>query len=129
MAGDLYVYLYVEPDKVFIREKMNILSEIKISYLQAILGCTVSIDTVDGKKDLSIPPGTQPKTILTLDNLGVPKLGNDAIRGDHLITVNVDIPTRITSEERELLEKLAVIKGQTHGKGGIEGFLGSLFNK
>ena len=129
VAGDLYVYLYVESDKVFTREKMNILSEIKISYLQAILGCTVSVDTVDGKKDLSIPSGTQPRTILTLDNLGVPKLGNDAIRGDHLITVNVDIPTRINSEERELLEKLAVIKCQTHGKGGIEGFLGSLFNK
>nr|MDJ0730545.1 molecular chaperone DnaJ [Crocosphaera sp.] len=128
-AGDLYVYLYVEPDKVFTRDKMNILSEITISYLQAILGCTVIVDTVDGEQELTIPAGTQPNTVLTLENLGVPKLGNDAIRGDHLITVKVDIPTRINAEERELLEKLAHIKGQSHGKGGLEGFLGSLFHK
>ena len=127
--GDLYVYLYVEPDKVFTRDKMNILSEITISYLQAILGCTVTVDTVDGEQELTIPAGTQPNTVLTLENLGVPKLGNDAIRGDHLITVKVDIPTRINAEERELLEKLAHIKGQSHGKGGLEGFLGSLFHK
>ncbi|MEL4897549.1 molecular chaperone DnaJ [Crocosphaera sp. Alani8] len=127
--GDLYVYLYVEPDKVFTRDKMNILSEITISYLQAILGCTVTIDTVDGEQELTIPAGTQPNTVLTLENLGVPKLGNDAIRGDHLITVIVDIPTRINAEERELLEQLAHIKGQSHGKGGLEAFLGSLFQK
>ena len=127
--GDLYVYLYVEVDKVFTRDKMNILSEITISYLQAILGCTVAVDTVDGEQELSIPAGTQPNTILTLENLGVPKLGNDAIRGDHLITVKVDIPTRINAEERDLLEKIAHIKGQRHGKGGLEGFLGSLFHK
>ncbi len=127
--GDLYVYLYVEPDKVFTRDKMNILSEITISYLQAILGCTVTVDTVDGEQELTIPAGTQPNTVLTLENLGVPKLGNDAIRGDHLITVKVDIPTRINAEERELLEQLAHIKGQSHGKGGLEGFLGSLFHK
>ncbi len=112
-AGDLYVYLYVEPDKVFTRDKMNILSEITISYLQAILGCTVIVDTVDGEQELTIPAGTQPNTVLTLENLGVPKLGNDAIRGDHLITVKVDIPTRINAEERDLLEKLAHIKGQS----------------
>ena len=128
-SGDLYVYLYVEPDKVFTRDKMNILSEITISYLQAILGCTVGVNTVDGEQELSIPPGTQPNTVLTLENLGVPKLGNDAIRGDHLITVKVDIPTHINAEERELLEQLAHIKGQSHGKGGLEGFLGSLFHR
>ncbi len=127
--GDLYVYLFVEADKEFTREGMNIHSEITISYLQAILGCTLKINTVDGPQELEIPAGTQPNTELMLEDRGVPKLGNPAIRGDHLITVKISIPTRINTEERELLEKLAHIKGQSHGKGGLEGFLGSLFHK
>lgn len=129
VAGDLYVYLFVEPDKEFTREGINIRSEITISYLQAILGCRLEINTVDGKEELTIPAGTQPDTILTLENKGVPRLGNAVSRGDHLITVKVAIPTRINTEERELLEKLAKIKGEHTGKGGLEGFLGGLFHK
>ena len=66
---------------------------------------------------------------MTLENHGVPRLGNPVSRGDHLITISIDIPTRITPEERELLEKLAKIRGDRTGKGGIEGFLGNLFHK
>ncbi|HEY9905418.1 MAG TPA: molecular chaperone DnaJ [Candidatus Sericytochromatia bacterium] len=125
--GDLYVYLFVEEDAEFQRDGINILSEIKLSYLQAILGCRLEVNTVDGPVELTIPPGTQPSTVLTLENHGVPKLGNPVSRGDHLITILIDIPTRITAEERELLEKLAKIKGDRTGKGGLEGFLGGLF--
>jgi molecular chaperone DnaJ len=125
--GDLYVYLFVEEDAEFHRDGINVLSEIKISYLQAILGCRLEVNTVDGPVELTIPPGTQPATVLTLENHGVPKLGNPVSRGDHLITILIDIPTRITAEERELLEKLAKIKGDRTGKGGLEGFLGGLF--
>jgi molecular chaperone DnaJ len=127
--GDLYVYLFVEPDEVFRRDGINIESEISISYLQAILGCVLKVKTVDGLEDLTIPPGTQPNTVLTLENRGVPKLGNPVARGDHLITVKLQIPTRISGEERELLEKLAKIRGEHHGKGGLEGFLGGFFHK
>ena len=125
--GDLYVYLFIEEDSEFQRDGINILSDLKISYLQAILGCRLEVNTVDGPVELTIPPGTQPNTVLTLENHGVPKLGNPVSRGDHLITILIDIPTRITAEERELLEKLAKIKGERIGKGGIEGFLGGLF--
>jgi molecular chaperone DnaJ len=127
--GDLYVYLYVESDKEFQREGINILSEITISYLQAILGCRINVNTVDGLQELTIPAGLQPNTVLKLENQGVPKLGNPVSRGDHLITVKVEIPTKINAEERELLEKLAKIKGDSTGKGGLEGFLGNLFHK
>ncbi len=125
--GDLYVYLFVEPDPEFQREGNNILSRLKISYLQAILGCRVMVSTVDGEAELTIPPGTQPGTILTLEGHGVPRVGNPVARGDHLITVEVEIPTRINHEERELLEKLAKIRGERLGKGGLENFLGGLF--
>ncbi|XFA73557.1 molecular chaperone DnaJ [Thermosynechococcaceae cyanobacterium Okahandja] len=126
-AGDLYVYLYVEADPEFQREGNNILSRLKISYLQAILGCRVMVNTVDGEAELTIPAGTQPGTVLTLEGHGVPRVGNPVARGDHLITVDVEIPTRINHEERELLEKLAKIRGERLGKGGLENFLGGLF--
>ncbi|HLO87376.1 MAG TPA: molecular chaperone DnaJ [Nostocaceae cyanobacterium] len=125
--GDLYVYLFVNEDEEFHREGISILSEIKISYLQAILGCRLEVNTVDGPVELLIPPGTQPNTVMKLENRGVPRLGNPVSRGDHMLTVLIDIPTKITLEERELLEKLAKIKGDRTGKGGLEGFLGNLF--
>ncbi|MCS6815219.1 MAG: molecular chaperone DnaJ [Cyanobacteria bacterium] len=125
--GDLYVYLFVNEDPEFQRDGTNILSEVKISYLQAILGCRLDVATVDGLAELTIPPGTQPNTVLMLEGRGVPRLGNPVSRGDHLITVQVDIPTRISTEERELLEKLAKVRGDRVGKGGIEGFLGKVF--
>lgn len=125
--GDLYVYLFVKEDSEFHREGINILSQIKISYLQAILGSEIAVNTVDGEEALHVPAGTQPGTILRLEGKGVPRLGNSVSRGDHLITVQVDIPGRVSAEERELLEKLAKIRGDRVGKGGIEGFLGKVF--
>ena len=125
--GDLYVYLFVEEDRKFKREDINILSEVSISYLQAILGCTLQVDTVDGTEDVTIPPGTQPNTVLTLESKGVPKLGNPVARGDHLLTVKVKIPTRIAKEEQEILLKLAEIRQDNVDKGGFDKFLGGLF--
>ena len=127
--GDLYVYLFVESDREFTREGINIRSEITVSYLQAILGCNLQVSTVDGEEELTIPAGTQPNTVLTLENKGVPKLGNPVSRGNHLIKVKVDIPTKVNSQERELLEKLAAVRGEATGKGNKEGFLGGLFQK
>jgi molecular chaperone DnaJ len=91
------------------------------------LGCRTEVETVDGPQELVVPAGTQPGTVLTLENQGVPKLGNPVSRGDHLITIQVDIPTKISPEERELLEKLAKLRGDRIGKGGIEGFFGKVF--
>ena len=56
---------------------------------------------MDGPQELVIPPGTQPEAILTLNNRGVPLLNNPASRGDHLITIKVAIPTKISGEERD----------------------------
>ncbi|MBE9031157.1 molecular chaperone DnaJ [filamentous cyanobacterium LEGE 11480] len=126
-AGDLYVFLFVNDDSEFERDGINILSDVKISYLQAILGSKFEVETVDGKEVVSIPAGTQPGTVLTLEGKGVPRLGNPVARGNQLLTIDIDIPKSISSEERELLEKLAAIRGDKIGKGGIEGFLGKVF--
>ena len=127
--GDLFVYLTVETDAEFQREGNDIKSNISISYIQAILGCTIKVNTVDGQEDLTIPAGTQPNSVLILENKGVPKLGNPVSRGDHRITVKISMPARVTGEERDLLEKIAKVRGETVGKGGIEGFLGNIFHK
>ena len=105
--GDLYVFLKVKSDSKLRREGINIFSEVSISYLQAILGDTIGIDTVDGRVDLNIPGGTQPNSTLTLENKGVPRLGNPVARGNHDVLIKVKLPVRINEDERKLLEKLA----------------------
>ena len=105
--GDLYVFIKVKNDPKLKRDGVTIYSEITISYLQAILGDTVEIITVDGKVNLKIPSGSQPNTTLSLENKGVPRLGNPVARGNHEVLVKVKLPTRITDEERSLLESLA----------------------
>ncbi len=105
--GDLYVFIKVKNDLNLKRDGINIYSEISVSYLQAILGDTVEIITVDGKVSLKIPSGTQPNSILSLENKGVPRLGNPVARGNHQVSVKVKLPTRISEDERILLENLA----------------------
>ena len=97
----------VKNDSKLKRDGVTIYSEIDVSYLQAILGDTVEITTVDGNVNLKIPSGTQPNTTLSLENKGVPRLGNPVARGNHEVLVKVKLPTRITEGERELLEGLA----------------------
>ncbi|CAN5803656.1 molecular chaperone DnaJ [soil metagenome] len=127
-AGDLYVYLMVNEDAKFKRDGINILSDLNVSYLQAILGCELDVETVDGKVAMQVPAGTQPNTVLALEGRGVPRLGNPVSRGKHLITVKVEIPTRLKADERDLLNKLAEVRGDSVGKNRKEGFLGGLFN-
>jgi len=129
-SGDLYVYLFVNEDAKFQRDGIDVLSEISISYLQAILGSKVPVKTVDGDIEVDIPAGTQPGRVLTLEGRGVPRLGNPVSRGDHRLTINVEIPQKISNEERELLTQLAKLHGdKVGGKSGVESFLGNLFNK
>ncbi|KAM7264195.1 hypothetical protein ACFE04_001878 [Oxalis oulophora] len=105
--GDLYVVLDVRPDPVLKRDGTNILYNSKISYLDAILGTTVEVPTVDGMAKLKIPAGTQPGTTLVMAKKGVPILNRKNMRGDQLVKVQVEIPRRLKDEERKLIEELA----------------------
>ncbi len=122
-SGDLYVFLKVKNHPKLKRDGLTVLSEVNISYLQAILGDTIEVETVDGISTLEIPSGTQPNSILTLENKGIPKLGNPVARGNQRISINVKLPTRLTDEDRELLQELAgnyFSKGpQNHHKSGL----------
>ncbi|KAG4142272.1 hypothetical protein ERO13_D06G120600v2 [Gossypium hirsutum] len=105
--GDLYAYLDVQEVPGIQRDGINLLSTVSICYLDAILGSVVKVKTVEGVTDLQIPPGTQPGDVLVLARKGAPKLNKPSIRGDHLFTIKVNIPNRISAKERELLEELS----------------------
>ena len=127
-SGDLYVFIKVKNDSKLKRDGVTIFSEITVSYLQAILGDTVEIITVDGKVNLKIPSGTQPNTTLSLEGKGVPRLGNPVARGNHEVLVKVKLPTRLTDEEKRLLESLASqYSDQTTGSSS--GLFSKLFGK
>jgi molecular chaperone DnaJ len=125
--GDLYVFLTVQSHPQLRRDGIHVQSEVVLNYLQAILGDTIEVETVDGPEQLEIPPGTQPGAVLTLQGKGVPKLGNPVARGNHQLSVKVQLPTRLNGEEKELLEQLAghhTSKGHKHHhKSGLFGGL------
>uniref|UniRef100_A0A1D1YY91 Chaperone protein DnaJ n=1 Tax=Anthurium amnicola TaxID=1678845 RepID=A0A1D1YY91_9ARAE len=105
--GDLYVFVEVLSDPVLKRDGTNVLYTCKVSYIDAILGTTIKVPTVDGIVDLKVPGGTQPGTTLVMAKKGVPFLGKLKTRGDQLVRVQVEIPKGLTSEERKLIEELA----------------------
>ncbi|KAM3709688.1 hypothetical protein ACJW30_02G192100 [Castanea mollissima] len=112
--GDLFVIIEVMPDPVLKRDDTNILYTCKVSYIDAILGTTIKVPTVDGVVDLKIPAGTQPNTTLVMAKKGVPLLNKSNMRGDQLVRVQVEIPKRLSSDERKLIEELADLsKGKT----------------
>ncbi|KAK4748273.1 hypothetical protein SAY87_014859 [Trapa incisa] len=112
-SGDLYVYLDVEEIPEIQRDGINLSSTVSISYLDAILGTVIKVKTVEGMTDLQIPPSTQPGDVLVLAKKGAPKLNKPSIRGDHLFTIKVSIPRRVSTNERKLLEELSLLSGST----------------
>ncbi|XP_076893574.1 chaperone protein dnaJ A6, chloroplastic-like [Bidens hawaiensis] len=108
--GDLFVMIDVLPDPVLKRDDVNILYTCKISYLDAILGTTVKVPTVDGTVDLKIPSGTQPGTTLVMAKKGVPLVNKGNKRGDQLVRVQVEIPKRVSGQEKKLIEELSNLK-------------------
>ncbi|MBA0824531.1 hypothetical protein Goarm_021197 [Gossypium armourianum] len=112
--GDLFVVIQVILDPILKRDDTNILYTCKVSYIDAILGMTINVPTVDGMVDLKIPAGTQPNTTLVMAKRGVPVLNKSNMRGDQLVCVQVEIPKQLSSEERELIEELSDLsKGKT----------------
>jgi len=104
--GDLYVFLSVKPDPRFRREGMEIYTDVSVSYVDAILGATLKVPTVDGSVDLQMPAGTQPGTTLRIEGKGAPKLNNVNVRGSQYVKVKVEIPQKLSNKEKELVTAL-----------------------
>ena len=102
--GDLYVQVRVKKHKDFARQGFDVHSVADVEFPLAALGGTVSVATLDGDVDLKIPSGTQPGTVLRLKGKGVPHLKRSG-RGDHLVTVNVVVPKKLSRRQRKFLEE------------------------
>lgn len=114
-AGDLYVIVEVEPDPVFERHGQDLLSEARISFAEAALGAKVTVPTLKGKAHLTVPPGTQSGQQFRLRGMGLPVLGGGP-KGDQTVRVQIEVPTQLTPEQRELIEKLARTDPKRHGR-------------
>lgn len=103
--GDLLVEVAVSRHPIFQRQGIDIYSSAPITFAQAALGGDVRIKTVDGEVEYTVKPGTQTDTRVRLRGKGVPSLRNKAIRGDHYVTLVVQVPTKMNGEQKELLKK------------------------
>jgi len=104
--GDLYIFLKVRKSSQFRREGPDIYSIASISFVDAILGSSIKTPVIDGEVTIKIPPGMQPGQVMRLRGSGAPRLGNPDSRGDHFVTVNVEIPKDLSTEENVLIGKL-----------------------
>lgn len=104
--GNLFMELSVKPHQFFHRREDKIMLNLGINISQAALGAEVEVPTLDGKSKLTIPSGTQPGKVITLKGKGVPHLRGSG-RGDQLVMIDVEVPTRLTGEQRKLFEELA----------------------
>ena len=103
--GDLLVEVVVDRHPIFQRQDMNIFSTVPVSFAVAALGGEVLMDTVDGKVVYDVKAGTQTDTRIRLRGKGVPSLRNKDIRGDHYVTLVVQVPDRLSSEAKDLLRQ------------------------
>ncbi|MDA1168842.1 MAG: molecular chaperone DnaJ [bacterium] len=104
MPGDLYVHVHVRPDKVLARDADNVRSRVNISFVDAILGTKLEVTTLHGNKVITIPAGTQPGTNFKLFGEGFPSL-QGLSTGDHIVTIAVEIPKKLSRKQKELLEE------------------------
>lgn len=111
-AGDLHLEVSVKPHPVFTRDGDNLRATLTIPMTAAALGTTLTLETFDGERELVIEPGTQVGTTETLTGLGAGRLRRST-RGDLLVTIDVEVPTKLDAKQRELLEQLAELRGET----------------
>lgn len=102
--GDLLVEVVVGSDPIFKRQDRDIYSTVPITFTKAALGGDIRIKTIDGEVIYTVKPGTQTDTRVRLRNKGVPSLRNKQMRGDHYVTLVVQVPTKMTAEQKEALK-------------------------
>ena len=127
-AGDLVIEVRVKPHAFFKRERNNVYCEVPISFTEAALGAEIDVPTLDGKTDkLKIPDGTQTGTTFTLKGKGIPDI-NSKRRGDIVISVVVETPKNLSSEQKKLLQEFAKTLGESNSDDGKkDGFFKRLF--
>lgn len=118
--GDLYVHLHVAPHKRFERAANNLLMTLHVQMTHAALGAEIEVETLDGPETITLAPGTQSGKVIHLKGKGVPDL-HGRRRGDLLVNVVVDTPTRLSKHEEDMLRQFAQLRGDDVAKsdGGL----------
>jgi molecular chaperone DnaJ len=107
--GDLYVFIHAEEHDFFTREDIHVVCQIPVSFVQAALGDTITIPTLQSETELKIPKGTQPGDLFRLRGEGIPSLKNGH-RGDQVVQVNVKTPTNLNKKQVALLKEFAALE-------------------
>jgi curved DNA-binding protein len=105
-SGDLYLQINIKEHPFFTREGNDLIVEKEINFSDAVMGTTVEVPTLEGKKIVKIPPGTQSSTKLRLKGLGIPSFQGEG-KGDEYVKVIVKVPKKVTEKSRKLIEELA----------------------
>ena len=121
-TGDLYVHLRVRPHERYDRVDNDLVTTVHVSIVQAALGTTMTLPTLDGEEELRIPAGTQSGRVFTLRGRGVPAVRGRG-RGDLRVELVVDVPTKLTPTQEELMRRLAEELGEPVEPPGGQGIM------
>jgi molecular chaperone DnaJ len=110
-SGDVYVLVRVKPDPRFVREGNDIYTQVDLTIVQAALGATLPVETLEGPVELELQPGVQPGEVRVLKGKGMPVLQGFG-RGDQRVLVNVSVPRHLSDEQRRLLEEFDAISDE-----------------
>lgn len=108
--GDLYLKVHIDIPEGFERRGNHIYQEVRLGLYTAVLGGELTVQTLKGKIKLDIPAGTQNGELFRLKGQGLPSFKNARVKGDYYLRMNVEIPEKLTTEEKELFRKLAEIR-------------------
>jgi molecular chaperone DnaJ len=111
-AGDLYVEIRVKDHEVFERHGLDLLAPLRVTYLQALLGAEVEVETLDGDEKVMVPAGTNANERMRLKDRGVPSLRGGG-RGSMYFDIQVDVPKKLGKDEEKLLRDIAKLKDET----------------
>ncbi len=109
--GDLYVEVHVRPHEIFGRRGPDVTLSLPVTYPEAALGAQVKVPTLNGPVTLKVPAGTRGGRTFRVRGKGAPKRGGG--KGDLLVTVSVEVPTKVSKEEKQLLERLREVSGDS----------------
>jgi molecular chaperone DnaJ len=130
--GDLFVTVRVKAHPIFSRDEQNLICTMGVSMYQAALGCEIEVPTLEGKVSMKVPGGSQPGSVFRLKERGLPDM-YESMRGDIYVKLEVKIPNGVAGEEKDLLEKIAImkgeIKGEAHGESVVDAVVDKIFKK
>ena len=111
-SGDLFIVIELIPHPTFRRNGKDILSNVAITYPQAALGASVNVETLWGEETITVPAGTQPGEVFRLKGKGIANIHRGGDKGDHLVEVTVEVPSKLSGKQRRALEAYAESLGQ-----------------